>query len=154
MCARADRWQVVFRRSCLLIAKKLMGNFFFLGLLGSFFFSISSLFLFICLFIAKFDLKLAKRSEYTLKMNPYVVIRYGNQECRSNMAQGQSTWSIYYVHVHYNACACVCVFFFILTFWISFITKGVHRIARKKINSCGTRNLLSTLSIQWWRSQI
>ena len=65
-------------------------------------------------------------------MNLYVVIRYGNQECRSNMAQRQSTWSIYYVHVHYNACARVCVCFFFLTFWISFITKGVHRIAREE----------------------
>ena len=60
-----------------------------MGLLSSFFFSLYLACFY--LFIAKFDLKLAKRSEYTVKMNLYVVIRYGNQECRSNMAQVQST---------------------------------------------------------------
>ena len=53
MCARAHRWQVVFRRSCLLIAKKLMGNFFFLGLLGSIFFlSLACFYLFVYLLLS------------------------------------------------------------------------------------------------------
>ena len=77
-------------------------------------------------------------------MNPFVVIRYGNQECRSSVVRGQPTWSfILCMYLH-------AFFFFFFCVWDIYIylfdyKRGLE-LQGKERNQYGMRNLLSTLS--------
>ncbi|KAK9985275.1 hypothetical protein SO802_030226 [Lithocarpus litseifolius] len=49
------------------------------------------------------DCKGIREKEFLVKMNPYVVIRYGNQECKSSVARGEGNKPVWNEKFTFNA---------------------------------------------------